>query len=253
MRVENKVALITGGASGMGEGTAILFAREKAKVMIADIDGAKGEEVAKRIKKEGGDCVFVKGDVSKVADVKRIIDVTLNTFKKLDVLFNNAGMPMPGTELEKIEESLWDDIMNVNVKSLFLFSKYAVPFMKKQGGGVIINTASASGVRPRGGNLPYAVSKGAVITFTRALALELAPFNIRVNSISPVAADTPMLAKLTAHIPNLEEAKKGLIASIPLGRLVEAKDIANAALFLASDEASMITGINLEVDGGRGI
>jgi 3-oxoacyl-[acyl-carrier protein] reductase len=125
--------------------------------------------------------------------------------------------------------------------------------MKKQGGGVIINTASASGIRPRPGNLPYAVSKGAAITFTRALALELAPYHIRVNSISPVAADTPMLPKLTAHIPNLAEAKKGLIASIPLGRLVEAKDVAYAALFLASDESSMITGINLEVDGGRGI
>src|SRR5512139_288641 len=151
MRVENKVALITGGASGMGEAAAILFAKEKAKVIIADIDGAKGEEVAKRIKKEGGDCAFVKGDVSKVADVKKIIDVTIRTFKKLDVLFNNAGMPMAGTELEKIEESLWDDIMNVNLKSMFLFAKYAVPFMKKQGGGVIVNTASASGVRPRGG------------------------------------------------------------------------------------------------------
>jgi 3-oxoacyl-[acyl-carrier protein] reductase len=253
MRIENKVALITGGASGMGEATAILFAKEKAKVIIADIDGAKGEEVARRIKKEGGDCAFVKGDVSKVADVKTIIDVTIRTFKKLDVLFNNAGMPMAGTELEKIEESLWDDIMNVNLKSIFLFSKYAVPFMKKQGGGVIINTASASGVRPRGGNLPYAVSKGGAITLTRALALELAPFNIRVNSISPVATDTPMLPKLAAHIPDLAEAKKGLIATIPLGRLAKPMDVAYAALFLASDESSMITGINLEVDGGRGI
>jgi NAD(P)-dependent dehydrogenase (short-subunit alcohol dehydrogenase family) len=134
MKVENKVALITGGASGMGEAAAILFAKEKAKVIIADIDGAKGEEVARRIKKEGGDCAFVKGDVSKVADVKAIIDVTIRTFKRLDVLFNNAGMPMAGTELEKIEESLWDNIMNVNLKSIFLFSKYAVPFMKKQGG-----------------------------------------------------------------------------------------------------------------------
>jgi 3-oxoacyl-[acyl-carrier protein] reductase len=253
MRLENKVALITGGASGFGEATSILFAKEKAKVIIADLDEIKGEEVAKKINKEGGECTFVKGDVSKGEDVKKVIDAAINRYNKLDILFNNAGIPMVVTELEKIEEALWDQIINVNLKSMFLFSKFAVPFMKKQGGGVIINTASISGVRPRGGNIPYAVSKGGAIVLTKALALELAPYHIRVNSISPVAADTPMLPKLTAHIPDLAEAKKGLIATIPLGRLAEAKDIAYAALFLASDESSLITGINLEVDGGRGI
>lgn len=253
MRIENKVALITGGASGFGEATAILFAREKAKVILVDVDDTKGEEVAKKINQEGGDCIFVKGDVSKAVDVKRNIDVAINKYKKLDILFNNAGIPMAFSEIEKLEEEVWDKVMNVNLKSMFLFSKAVVPFMKKQGGGVIINTASISGVRPRAGQIPYAVSKGGAITLSRALALELAPYHIRVNSISPVAADTPMLPKLTAHIPNLAEAKKGLIATIPLGRLAEAKDVANAALFLASDESSMITGINLEVDGGRGI
>jgi len=253
MGLQNKVAIITGGASGMGEATSILFAREKAKVIIVDIDTAKGEEVAKKINKGGGESVFVQGDVSKTIDVKRIIDFTIDKFKRLDILFNNAGIAMTSVETEKLEEEIWDKVIDVNLKSMFLFSKYAVPIMKKQGGGVIINTASISGVRPRPGSLPYSVSKGGAITLTRSLALELAPFNIRVNSISPVAADTPMLPKLTAHIPDLAEAKKALLATIPLGRLAKAEDIAHAALFLASDESSMITGINLEVDGGRGI
>jgi len=253
MGIENKVALITGGASGFGEATSILFAREKAKVVIVDIDGVKGEAVAKRIKADGGDCISVEGDVSKTGDVRKIIDAAVERYQRLDILFNNAGIPMNSAEVEFLEESVWDEVFNVNLKSIFLFSKYAVPLMKKQGSGVILNTASVSGIRPRPGQVPYAVSKGAVIVLTKALALELAPYHIRVNSISPVAADTPMLRKLTAHIPDLEEAKKGLIASIPLGRLADAKDVANAALFLASDESSMITGINLQVDGGRGI
>ena len=253
MKLENKVALITGGASGFGEATAILFAREKAKVIIVDIDAAKGEKVADRINKEGGDSAFIEGDVSRAIDVRKIVDFTINKYKKLDILFNNAAIPMAHTLLEKTEEDVWDKVINVNLKSMFLFSKYAVPFMKKQGGGVIINTASLGGIRIRPGFIPYNVSKGAAIVLTRALALELAPFNIRVNSISPVAADTPLLAKLAAHMPDYEEAKKNVIATIPLGRLAEGKDIANAALFLASDESSLITGINLQVDGGRGL
>jgi len=253
MRIENKVALITGGASGFGEATSVLFAREKAKVVIVDLDEAKGAALAKRIKAEGGDCLFIKSDVSQATEVKKAVDKAMERYKRLDILFNNAGIAMRSAEVEDIEEKVWDDVIDVNLKSMFLFAKYAVPVMKKQGGGVIINTASISGTRPRPGQVPYAVSKGAAIVLTKALALEVAPYHIRVNCISPVAADTPMLPKLTAHIPDLEEAKKGLIATIPLGRLADAKDIANAALFLASDESSMVTGLNLQVDGGRGI
>jgi 3-oxoacyl-[acyl-carrier protein] reductase len=252
MRLENKVAIITGGASGMGEETAILFAKEKAKVVIADVDGNKGDEVVKKIKQLGGNAVFVKADISQANDVKRIIDVTKSSFERLDILFNNAGIPMGEIPLEQIEENDWDRIININLKSMFLCSKYAVPLMKKQEGGVIINTASISGVRPRRGHLPYSVSKGAVIVLTKALAIELAPSKIRVNSISPVAANTPMLPKLMVGM-DPTEGMKMLISSIPIGRLAEPKDIAYAALFLASDESSLITGINLEVDGGRGI
>lgn len=252
MRLENKVALITGGASGMGEATAILFAREKAKVVITDINSVKGEQVAKKIKEEGGNCIFVEADVSKTADVKRMIDVTISRYKKLDILFNNAGIPIIKINFEEIEEDQWDKIMNVNLKSMFLCSKYAVPLMKKQGGGVIINTASIGGVRPRGGHLPYSVSKGAAIVLTRSLALELAHYNIRVNCISPVGTDTPLWRNFTPDA-DFRQKKKQVIATIPLGRLGEPKDVAYAALFLSSDESSMITGINLGVDGGRGI
>ena len=252
MKLENKVALVTGGASGIGEETANLFAREKAKVFIADIDGTKGEEVAKKIKEEGGHCIFVEADVSKAKDVKRMIDITMSHFGKLDILFNNAGISMPWTDLEEVGEDIWDKVINVNLKSMFLFSKAVVPFMKKQGSGVIINTASMGAVRIRPRTIPYVVSKGGVITLTRALALELAPYHIRVNSISPAVVDTPLFRKITAGT-DFTEAKKAMIATIPLGKFAETRDIAYAALFLASDESSMITGINLQVDGGRGI
>jgi 3-oxoacyl-[acyl-carrier protein] reductase len=253
MRLANKVALITGGASGFGEETAILFSKEKAKVVVADIDKEKGEEVVKKIKKEGGDSVFVQANVSRASDVKKMIDVAAQTFGGLDILFSNAGAPLHYLKLEEIEESHWDKIMDVNLKGVFLCAQCAVPVMKKQGGGVIINTASIAGVRPRpGGSMVYGTSKGAVIVLTQYLALELAPFKIRVNSISPVAADTPFLPKLTAAT-DFATTKKAIIGTIPLGRLAEAKDIAYTALFLASDESSLITGVNLLVDGGRGI
>jgi 3-oxoacyl-[acyl-carrier protein] reductase len=252
MRLENKVALVTGGASGIGEETANLFARENAKVVIADIDNTKGEEVAKKIKEEGGHCIFFAADVSKAKDVKGMIDITIDHFGKLDILFNNAGISMPWTDLEEIGEDLWDKVISVNLKSMFLAAKYAVPIMKRQGGGVMINTASMGAVRIRPHTIPYVVSKGGVITFTRALALELAPYHIRVNSISPAVVDTPLFRKIIAGT-DFTEAKKAMMATIPLGKFAETKDIAHAALYLASDEASMITGINLQVDGGRGI
>jgi 3-oxoacyl-[acyl-carrier protein] reductase len=252
MKLENKVVLITGGASGIGEETANLFAKEKAKVVIADIDTTKGEEVSKKIKEEGGHCIFAETDVSRGNDVKGMIEFTMDHFGKLDILFNNAGISMSWTDLEEVGEDIWDKVINVNLKSMFLSAKYVVPIMKRQGGGVIINTASMGAVRIRPHTIPYVVSKGGVITFTRALALELAPYHIRVNSISPAVVDTPLFRKITAGM-DLTEAKKAMVATIPLGKFVEAKDVAYAALFLASDESSMITGINFQVDGGRGI
>lgn len=252
MKLLNKVSLITGAGSGMGRASALLFSAEGAKISIADIDRKSGEETADLIKQKGGEAIFIQTDVSRAADVERMITTTVNTYGRLDILFNNAGLPMSFTPIEEVEEELWDRIMNVNVKSIFLGCKYAAPVMKKQGGGVIVNTASIIGIRARPNMSAYSASKGAAIILTKELAIELAPYRIRVNCINPVATDTPMLAKFIGN-RDLEEGKKAYISTIPLGRLAQPEDIARAALYLVSDDASIVTGACLDVDGGRGI
>jgi 3-oxoacyl-[acyl-carrier protein] reductase len=249
MRLSNKVALITGGGSGMGQASAVLFAEEGAKIAVVDIDGKGGQQTVEMVKRKRGDAIFIETDISKASDVERMIKTTVDHFGRVDILFNNAGLPMLPTPVEDITEEQWDKVMAVNVKGIFLGCKYVIPVMKKQGGGVIINTASISGVRPRPGQSAYSTSKGAVILLTKALAVELAPQKIRVNCINPVATETPMLPKLGAT----PETAKGIVATIPIGRMAQPKDIAYAALYLASDEASMVTGVGLDVDGGRGI
>ena len=253
MRLANKVAIITGASSGIGRASAILFAKEGAKVVIADINDAGGEETALTIKSGGGEAIFVHTDVSKASDAENLIKVTKDKFGKIDTLFNNAGMPQQTIPIEEVDEALWDRVYAVNVKSIFLTAKCAAPVMKEAGGGVIINTASISGVRPRPGNIAYASSKAAVIHLTKALALDLASYKIRVNCINPVAADTPMLDQFFPAGVNVEEARKATINTIPLGRLTTPEDVAYAALYLACDESSMLTGTCIDVDGGRGI
>jgi 3-oxoacyl-[acyl-carrier protein] reductase len=252
LRLSNKVAVITGAGSGIGRTSAILFAREGAKVVVADMNNSGGEETVFTIKSGGDDAFFVHADVSKASDDENLIRVAKSRYGKIDILFNNAGIPQETAPIEQVDESTWDRIYAVNVKSVFLTAKYAYPVMKETG-GVIINIASISGVRPRPGNLAYASSKAAVIALTKALALDLAPSKIRVNCINPVAADTPMLNKFFPKGANADEARKATIASIPLGRLATPEDIAYAALYLASDESTMLTGCAIEVDGGRGI
>ena len=249
MRLSDKVALITGSGSGMGRASAFLFAEEGAKIVVVDIDEGAAQNTVGSIKEKGGDACAIRADVSNAADVAGMIKMAVDTFGRLDILFNNAGYPMVPTPLENVEEELWDKIMGINVKGIFLACKYAIPIMKQQGGGGIINTASISGVRPRPGQSPYAASKAAVILLTKALAVEFAPYNVRVNCINPTATETPMLPKLGAT----EQARKGIISTIPLGRMAQPIDIAYAALYLASQESSMVTGISLDVDGGRGI
>ncbi|HOE18257.1 MAG TPA: SDR family oxidoreductase [Syntrophorhabdaceae bacterium] len=249
MRLSNKVALITGAGSGMGQASALLFAEEGAKAAVVDINGKAAQQTVNLIKEKGGDAVSIEGDVSKANDVAGMIKATMDAFGRLDILFNNAGYPMVPTPLIDVEEELWDKIMDVNVKGIFLACKYAVPIMRQQGGGVIINTASISGVRPRPGQSPYAASKAAAILLTKALAVEFAPYKIRVNCINPTATETPMLPLLGTT----EESKKVIISTIPLGRMALPKDIAYAALYLASDESAMVTGTALNVDGGRGV
>ena len=252
MRLPNKVALITGAASGIGRASAVLFAKEGAKIVVADIDETGGRQTVDLIAQGGGSAVFVKADVTKAGDVERMIKASVDQFGKLDILFNNAGVGTAFTPLEQVDEALWDRVMAINVKSIFLGCKYAAPVMKAQGGGVIINTASISGVRPRPGLTVYAASKGAVIVFTKAIAIEFAPYKIRVNCINPVVTDTAFITK-TIEPSQIEAAKKGMLSTIPLGRLGEPEDMAFAALYLASDEAGLVTGVSLDVDGGRAI
>jgi 3-oxoacyl-[acyl-carrier protein] reductase len=257
MKLKDRVALITGAGSGIGRASAVMFAQEGAKVVIVDLNQTGAEETVSLIKGNRGEALAIQADVTQAADVERMIQTTAAQFGKLDILFNNAGVPMSFTPIEDLKEDLWDRIMAVNVKGIFLGAKYAVPLMKKQGVGVIINTASISGVRCRPGLSAYSASKGAAIILTKSLAIELASFKIRVNCINPVAAETPMLAKFIhdkgQEYEKFEEGRQRFISTVPLGRLAEPDDIAYAALYLASDEASLVTGIALDVDGGRGI
>ncbi|GAH80062.1 unnamed protein product, partial [marine sediment metagenome] len=196
MRLANKVAIITGGGSGIGKVSAYLFAKEGAKVAVAQRTNATGEETVAAINSSGGEAIFVPTDVTIASEVEHLVKVTKDRFGKIDILFNNAGTDHKRTAIENIEESLWDQIYATNVKGIFLATKYVVPGMKRAGGGVIINTASISGVRPRVYSSAYSSSKGAVIVLTKALALELAPHNIRVNCINLVATDTPLLRRI---------------------------------------------------------
>ncbi len=253
MKLKGKVALVTGAGSGMGRAIAGLFAREGAEVSVVDIDPAKGQESVDLIMKSGGTAQFIKADVSKTEDVAQMIKTTVVSRGRLDILVNNAGIPMGPTPITEVDEDLYDRIMAVNVKAIYLSAKYVTPIMKEHGGGVIINITSIAGVRPRPGLNVYCASKGGAIVLTKALAIELAADNIRVNSVGPVATDTPMLAHFIGVDRDYAQGRKQFISTIPLGRLASPDDIAYAALYLVSDEASLVTGVNLEVDGGRGI
>jgi 3-oxoacyl-[acyl-carrier protein] reductase len=246
MRLEDKVAIVTGAASGFGKAIAETFAREGAKVVVADINGQGARDVAQGI---GASAVHVAADVSKRTDVEAMVGAAVKSFGGLDIMVNNAGTTHRNQPMLDVTEAEFDRIFAVNVKSVYLAALACVPEMEKRGGGVIINTASTAGVRPRPGLTWYNASKGAVITMTKSMAAELAPKKIRVCAINPVAGDTPLLAEfMGADTP---ENRARFIATIPLGRLSLPADVANAALFLASPDSSMITGVALEVDGGR--
>jgi len=252
MKLANKVAIITGGGSGIGKASAFLFAKEGARIVVAQRTVTTGEETVATIKSRGGEAIFVRTDVTIAHDMQHLIRVTLDTFGKIDILFNNAGTMHKPTPVEDIDESLWDQVYAVNVKSIFLGVKYVTPVMKKAGGGVIINNASILGVRPGVYTVAYSSSKGAANTVTKALALELAPHNIRVNCINPVATDTSMVRRAMSD-RNWDEWERTRVKTIPIGRLGKPEDAAYAALYLASDESSMLTGTCINLDGGYGI
>jgi 3-oxoacyl-[acyl-carrier protein] reductase len=247
MRLKDKVALVTGAASGFGEGIARRFAEEGASVLIADIAEDKGQKVAASIPRAR----FRRADVAKAADVEAMVAAALDAFGGLDILVNNAGATHRNQPMLEVDEATFDRVYAVNVKSIYLTARAAVPVMRQQGGGVILNIASTAGVRPRPGLTWYNGSKGAAITLTRSMAAELAPERIRVNALNPVIGETGLTAAFMGG--DTPELRRKFVATIPLGRMSRPLDVANAALFLCSAEAEFLTGVCLEVDGGRSI
>ncbi|MBN9078738.1 MAG: SDR family oxidoreductase [Rhizobiales bacterium] len=245
-RLKGKVAIVTGAASGFGEGMAKRFAEEGAQVVVADLNHAGAERVAGEI---GAAAVACKADVSQRADVDAMVGLATDRFGRLDIMVNNAGYTHRNGDMLKVDEKTFDTIVAVNMKAIYLAALAVVPVMEREGGGSIITTASTAGLRPRPGLTWYNASKGWAITATKSMAVELAPKNIRVNCLCPVAGETGMLAQFMGE--DTPEKRALFRASIPLGRLSTPLDIANAALWLASDEAEFITGVALEVDGGR--
>jgi 3-oxoacyl-[acyl-carrier protein] reductase len=246
MSLHGKVALVTGGASGLGQGIAELFAREGARVAIVDINEQAARKVAASI---SNDALALRCDVSRRPDVDAAAKAAVERFGSIDILINNAGTSHVRRPMLEVDEAEFDRVMAVNVKSIFLFAHAVVPIMRKQKSGVIINIGSTAGIRPRPGLTWYNASKGAVNLLSKSMAAELAPDGIRVCAVAPVIAETPLFATfLGGDTPELREQFRG---SIPLGRFAKVEDVANATLFLASDAASFLTGNVLEVDGGR--
>jgi NAD(P)-dependent dehydrogenase (short-subunit alcohol dehydrogenase family) len=248
MRLANKVAIITGAASGMGKAAAELFAGEGASIIVADIMVKEGEETVRNIREAGGHAIFVKTNVANEDEVKHMVETAIDTFGHVDVLYNNAGiMPAEDGSVTEIAEATWDRIIDINIKSAFLCCKYTIPYMVKQGTGSIINVASF--VAFLGCTVPqdaYTVSKGGMLSLTKSLAVQYGRYNIRCNAICPGPIETPLLRVLWTS----EEARNLRLNRIPLGRFGEAKDIVYMALYLASDESAWTSGAWLVVDGG---
>ncbi|HXH84782.1 MAG TPA: glucose 1-dehydrogenase [Candidatus Tectomicrobia bacterium] len=251
MRLSGKVAVVTGAASGIGAASARAMAREGARVVVGDVDEAGAKTVVEAIERAGGQALALRADVTRAADNQALVEQAVARWGALDVFFANAGVPQWKKDVEDVDEATFDRIMEVNVKGVFLGARAALPVMKRQRRGVFLITASTAAIRPRPGGQVYAASKGAVVTLTKALALEVAPFGVRVVAIAPVATETPMLPTFMGRTEVDAESLARYVATVPLGRLNKPEDLAATAVFLASDEAAMITGSCVEVDGGR--
>ena len=249
MRLASKVALVTGAASGFGAGIARRFAEEGAKVVLVDLNLAGATAVAEEIAAAGGTACAVEANVARRTDIAAAIAEAQQRYGRLDILVNNAGWSHVNKPMLEVTEEEFDRAFDVNVKAIYLAALEAVPLFREQGGGCIINTSSTAGLRPRPGLTWYNASKGAVNIATRSMAVELAPDRIRVNALCPVIGETGLTATFMGS--DTPELREKFIATIPLGRMSQPRDIANAALYLASDEAEFITGVLLEVDGGR--
>ena len=244
MRLKEKVSIITGAASGFGKGIAKKFSEEGAKLILADINKDLLEKVSKDLNQD-----FFYTDVSSSSSMEKLSEYVLKKYQTIDIMVNNAGITHLPKPLEEVGEEEFDKVFAVNSKSVFLCGKYFVPHMKKQKKGSILNISSTAGISPRPNLNWYNASKGWMITATKAMAVELAPFNVRVNSLAPVAGETPLLKSFLGE--DTPERRNAFLSTIPIGRFSTPKDLGNAACYLCSDEASMITGSILEVDGGR--
>ena len=245
MRLRGKVAVITGAASGFGRGIAQKFTEEGATVVVADINSLSGKRVADDL----DNCLFIETDVTNTKSVKAMVDSAVRSYGGIDILVNNAGTTHRNQPMLEVDEETFDKIYSVNVKSVYLTAIHAVPILRQRQ-GKIVNIASAAGVSPRPGLTWYNSTKGAMITMTKSMAAELAPDGVRVNAINPVIGETGLTVEFMGGVDNPNIREK-FISTIPLGRMSTPADIGNAALFLASDEADLITGVCLEVDGGR--
>ncbi len=247
MRLKDKVAIVTGAASGFGAEIARQYVAEGAKVMVADINGEGAKEVAASL---GASAVAVTCDVTNAAAINALAAQTLASFGRIDIVVNNAGWTHRNQPMLEVDEATFDKVYSINVKSIFLMTHAVVPQMRKQGGGVILNIGSTAGIRPRPGLTWYNSSKGAVNLMSKSMAVELGPDRIRVNAICPVMGATGLLESFMG-MPDTPENRKKFIATIPLGRLSEPRDIARAAVYLASDDAEFISGVEFPVDGAR--
>jgi NAD(P)-dependent dehydrogenase (short-subunit alcohol dehydrogenase family) len=250
MRLKGKVALITGGNTGIGQATAVLFAAEGAKVVIADFRADNHQETVTRIEATGGEVLFIQCDVRRASDCQQAIEAAVKRFGRLDILVNNAGI-VPFGRAEDTDESTWDATMDTNAKGVFLMSQVAVPVMRKQGGGVIVNTASDAGLVGSKGMVAYCASKGAVVLLTKAMALDHSSEGIRINAVCPGYTLVKRWEERSGvDRPDVSEYVAAAARELPIGRVGKPEEIAQAILFLASDESSFITGAALSVDGG---
>jgi NAD(P)-dependent dehydrogenase (short-subunit alcohol dehydrogenase family) len=246
-RFEGKVALVTGGGSGIGRATSLAFANEGAKVVIDDINVEGGEETLAMVKSAGGEAIFVKANVSKATEVEALVQKAIDTYGRLDYAYNNAGVGEPLKRVHKTSEDNWDRVMATNLKGVYLCMKYEIPHMLKQGKGAIVNTSSLAGLKGLSGQAAYVASKHGVVGLTKSAAIEYATLGIRINCICPGVINTPLIAPNMKDRPHVE---KGYIDMEPIGRLGKPEEIASAVLWLCSDEASFAVGSIFSVDGG---
>ncbi|GBD13188.1 Dihydroanticapsin 7-dehydrogenase [bacterium HR24] len=252
MRLQGKVAIVTGAASGIGRATAVLFGQEGARVMCADLNGEGARAAAEAVAAQGGEAAWTQVDVSREEDVQRMVQETVQRFGRLDILFNNAGVEL-AAPVTQVPEERWDWLLDINLKGVYLGCKHAIPEMLKVGGGAIVNTASGAGLMGIAGLSTYCASKGGVVLLTKSLAVEWAAQGIRVNAVCPGVIRTPMVERglrTLGGTADPEEAWRRLGLVHPIGRVGQPEEVARAVLFLASDEASFITGVALPVDGG---